>query len=1385
MAITSYDVTCDKVGINNSSNSSKWSSGSRMLKVNFPTDGSLSSATSRSEKSKAKKHEPKSPYLTGDRVQLLSRVTEKRFVHKKTMDYVSSFPLAVNIYKANSDELKSLKRANKKTKKSVLTLPNKPTPVLQICTASDMNDSEYYSQTTDVRKPRIKKRTAIKNVRKPPGNNKSFEFYDRDAQYCSQLNINLDSSSTDLIKNHKGDGKRISSYPKKKSFKTPCSPARKELEEDDTKPHDVWTMLRSMNRFQFNTSPPMSEESLAALKKNKSPKKRISRKDTRVIETCRTEEIAYISSYNVDESTHSLTQSSSFDRVTVINKQDEFSKICKQFEEGFLKTSFLHDPNLKNRADGKNKQKKKVKKVNTAPNNAPKENYAGPLQIKHNDLISKTQKGQKCYQNHSSDENRDDLSVSNIDDSKVLADSELTSVCSNTNKSIVDCGSDPIKDFFTYSDNSKSSKAEIAVNEAKLKEKKSREPSPNGRMPLMKGISGMIFGKESQISNPAAIRRTEMQRRKPRLVTTMPSACMMPKLTHAEIKRRLASMRFPIVILGKDQVSSSIEVQNYDPPQFDGLDKQIWPFMLEWQGIKQNIPKTVIPQKNTAEAKKNEVAKKFNTPTPDVTSSKLKKNNNEVINRQPNCKNKKSTSHDSDTLHTKNKIEHRRLPIPAETNSKPNKKQKSIINLKDKMLNLLYKKISEKSIDSYEGPQNKSSKFKISAPNKVDASTETCNAMLKDVSKPTKLRSPGRSPSRKTKRSGTGYPWAKAKWASDFIENVIRKIKNGVYYSQDHKSTKRVMETSIQTDLTSDQEDTNYDVFDFSPKVTITKKHQDNCKAIPGFDNCLPGLEIKTLNMNQIAVKHCVTNVMMQFDVTVPADTNQTAMSPKTSSSLIPVEITESYTKIFKCKTTILNAMLPAELCSLIPKLMNLIDPQQKIAVRPAYCPGIVATASHLSTISEMSRNEVTTTESIRLLPFVSSVHNYMSPAIKQILRGMFAKTQIISKERCVVAKTIPVINSFDFVLIIDLLPKVTIQHDIMYTQKIELFIPVIADMVNNNTAPYQSNYLLTDLINNQGCTCTSLELYTNRNKKISTLFEPYNFATSIRNVLNSQTIHLNRMLFAFLNVLKIQYDGNIINFNMNIQANNGVKKSVSLTIKHLKIDSVKDEEACEGEFGLINKSLEFEHESSNNYNLLCKGQQSETEITANNKSKRKGFYRINRKCKSTTTISTMEKYNNTPLNQIQNLDDFFHLLGSKKILASVFDGYSAKKILSSLVQMKNWISDINSRQALLILLLTNKKDTPNLVRFRPILLQGIAVNRITRSTELDMEIEVIEREHFNKLSEASDYQRPFDDSSENLLKSLLEKRKKLNPSYLRVMARYVGLGLLKSPIKK
>lgn len=60
---------------------------------------------------------------------------------------------------------------------------------------------------------------------------------------------------------------------------------------------------------------------------------------------------------------------------------------------------------------------------------------------------------------------------------------------------------------------------------------------------------------------------------------------------------------------------------------------------------------------------------------------------------------------------------------------------------------------------------------------------------------------------------------------------------------------------------------------------------------------------------------------------------------------------------------------------------------------------------------------------------------------------------------------------------------------------------------------------------------------------------------------------------------------------------------------------------------------------------------------------------------------------------------------------------------------MKSWVSEISPRQALLVFLLSNKKDTPSLVKLRPVVLQAIAVNRITRSSELDIEIEVIEKE--------------------------------------------------------
>lgn len=224
-----------------------------------------------SKRQKKKNKDSKSPYLAGDRVQLLSRVTERRLVaHRKPAEFISSFPLAANIYKANSGEFHALKRNTKKVRKSVLTLPNEPSPVPQMCTVSDMNDSEYY-QDEEKSKLKYKKRLPVQNRKSRP-RNKDFEFYDRDARHCSQMNIDLDCSSTEMIDNYEGDGKRVS----RKTYSS------KTYTKEKINSHDVWTVLRNINRFQFRPSPRISEESVRSPKKKKGfARKRNSRKNAR------------------------------------------------------------------------------------------------------------------------------------------------------------------------------------------------------------------------------------------------------------------------------------------------------------------------------------------------------------------------------------------------------------------------------------------------------------------------------------------------------------------------------------------------------------------------------------------------------------------------------------------------------------------------------------------------------------------------------------------------------------------------------------------------------------------------------------------------------------------------------------------------------------------------------------------------------------------------------------------------------------------------------------------------------------------------------------------------------------------------------------------------
>ncbi|KAF9422492.1 hypothetical protein HW555_001890 [Spodoptera exigua] len=1388
MTVSSFDISCDnnKVPMESScpAVSSKGGNTCRFVKINIATDRSLSSTASK-RTNKSKKF-TMSPYLPSDRVQLLSRVTEKRMVHKKTTDIVSSFPLAFNIYKASSDEFKSPKKV-KKVKKSVLTLPNDPAPTPQICTVSDMNDSEYCEKISQDRKQKvIKKRNPNQNNRKIRVRQKDLEFYDRDARFCSQLNIDLDCSSTDMLKNFNGDGTKVFSK-KKTTFNKPQLDAPGNLS-------DVWTVLRNINKFQFRPSPPASEESTTPMKK-KSQKRRPSRKDARVIETCHTEEFAYISSYEVDDKSHrTFSPSSSADRITVIDKQSEFSKICKEFEKR-LTHDFVKDNSNTGNPKIKRRLRSPRKNMKALTNIGAKE-HKPTLKKKKKKAKRPVDEQSKSAPTNSSG-NRD--SLLDAETLKIYCNSDVSSNNAKFNDSTC-----RIDGSFVYSDYSGSSKAELSQKQDKLE---NFEKTITISSSLLNDSTPVAVNKDQfLIASSIAPKQCDLPKRKPRLVTTMPSSNIMPKLTQTEIKRRLANIRFPIVILGKDQVSSGIKVMDHDPPQFGGLEDHIWPFMVDWS----------TTTTKDATHKDVTVNKKNVSVVSDTNSIKSCQASTEMItrNRSPEIYKEKKRIIIETASTNKGKIEVKKPPSPDISDKilQCSKKQKSIVQLKDKMLNFLYKKTSNRTINP-KTDQNAQSKPKcpVMTENQFVATEiqlrPTNPSVLNEVTKKKYFPSSIPTVGRNRKPQNYTYPWAKAKWASDFIENVIKKIRNGVYYNQELKDFSQIFpmdfkEVSVQVGSSCDSSDFTQ-TFDGD-----TDPLQDLIEplGIPGFNQTLPVLEVKTLNVNQITVKHRVTNVMIQFDVTVPAKKTRRASSFTKALPLIPLEVTNSHTKVYKCKTTIFNGMLPAEICSILPKIMNNIihSTNKNISTDRTFPICATKNESCLSTITEQTRFENAESLSLKLL-------NSSLTSKLRIVKGCFPNKVHIKP---IVQKYVLQID-YHNCSVADLLPQVSLDDLLQYEVG-----PLAVELDNCKYAQSQlpSNkpqevLSVTDVVPS---TCTTLAIYTGNSSstdKITAVPWCYDLTDMMKYLLCNYNLQIQFNLSSYFETVKLQYDGQNVKLNLLITNYNSVQKNVAVTVSNVKIASLFKAFLKSNVNKRVRSKAPLKCIEYVNTALANRTKSTEVNKVTFNKFKRKGLHRLYRKCKSTTNLPLSgDKNPNTPLNKITTMDEFFQVLGSKKLLSSVFDGYSSEKILTSIMEMKNWITEINAKQALLILLLTNKKDTPNLVRFRPIILQGIAVNRITRATELDMEIEVIERENLNKFSQfegisylpasvtnydnlleelywiakttASDYQRPFDESSERLLKSLLEKRKKLNPSYLRVMARYVGLGLLKPPAK-
>ncbi|KAJ2949534.1 hypothetical protein O0L34_g15454 [Tuta absoluta] len=682
-----------------------------------------------------------SPYLFGDKVQLISRVTTEKKVQRQSEIY-SSFPLANNLYRASSDEFKALKKIRRKARKSVLTLPNVPAPMPNACTVSDMNDSDYYKNE--------KKIKSTKRYSKP--RTRGIEFFDRDAHRFESSSHNM------LLKN--GDGK------------APFSQAKGKYHEDM---QDVWSVLRNINKFQFRSKHLVSDEdSLISARNKKNTRKFRTRKGRRLIGTCRTEEVAYVADFEIQSK--SASRSSSFDRITVIDKID-----------------LQNETNLKNnvvKVQSPRRIPYKPKKMIPLNENNKKVPNAKVSQVKDNRFLANTKK-QNDQMNKVVNK-----TAANVN----LKQPESESVC--TFEKSID-SSNCLRMF-----NNEPSDCSFIFND---KEDTLRNIINNQAFSSNKNTNGLIKTAFNN-SNTKINHQINKGPLKPRLVTTMPSAATMPKPAAADIKRKLTQLKFPIVVLDKDEISSTVEVFDYEPPQFSGLNNHIWPFMLGW--------------KNKQTSKKGS-SQRF---PESITGHERKANNDVALARSKDRK-----TPNLNFVSKKDMDSKRGIQIQQELSISPDglKKIKPMRQFKDKMLKLLYKNSYPSNIKLCQNaePVKVISDLKV----KVDAGTEMTverkyihekpknivrgNTHIATIATATLPRSTLTAPTvgrvgneeqniipkkhdgitddagkscnslqaQNRRIPGTRPPWAKAKWASDFIENVIRKIKNGSYYGTEER----------------------------------------------------------------------------------------------------------------------------------------------------------------------------------------------------------------------------------------------------------------------------------------------------------------------------------------------------------------------------------------------------------------------------------------------------------------------------------------------------------------------------------------------------------------------------------------------------------------------
>ncbi|KPJ09879.1 hypothetical protein RR48_05081 [Papilio machaon] len=1223
------------------------------VKINFSENTSISSFSNKLGKSN-NSHDQKSPYLNCTKVRIISKTTEKKIFQKKPNDITSSFSQACKIYKTSSDEFKSSKGKFKKDKSSRLAVSKELSNGQQ--TVSDMNESEYHSRVDTNRRCKRKRRPA-KKFGGPNLEEKKFEFYNGDLICTPAIKLDRKQFNQD---------KRINDKTQK------INRTRKRGEV--VRPGDLWTILRSINKFSYITSPRLSEDSIETIKRKGNYTK--NQKET-------------------GKSQSICSKPSSFDRVTIVSKKGDsnFKELTKLPVTDVRSSRISKKNSLKNSYNKQKANKKNIQSVDISGTDNKTETF---LNCQPSDLFKNQYSGQRPNEDQDSyieliDNANDNSEDETLPEEKIKYIQNETSMEDNIYRE---------SNVFLSSISSKTG----------LKNFSDVKINDNSKNPLEN--KGNCFMNENRCFSKQLLNNQRNYG--------------IPKLTQTEIKRRLVNLKYPIVILGKDELSSTFSIVDYDPPHFDGLNQQVWPYMKEWI-VDSNRNKVDSRRKVLENQIKNSLAPKHqNVPARKDCRNEMsnrKSVHNFVGNRMHSPVSKKKESKTNFQLKEDMKTN---MPVPQ--------KKKVLNQFKDKMIDFIKPQrnlVNKNVVNNHSSilrsvKHNTESKIHLESFRGVDYKELCENTSHFNKPQPNK------------------YSWSKVKWASDFIDNIIKKIKKGMYYTQhdiDSENINSGTEVIIsvpKVETIPEDENINQDVTNDTDSTTI-----------PGFDdnrNVMPlQVDVKMITSTLVSVHYSLTNVVLHFDICIPS-VSESSLNP-TLPSFSPVIKPENQSMLYKCQDRIPNGMLPAKLCSILPKFISQIMKDKAFTELPNSPFNI-----------ETNANQII--PRIIFYPIMQ-----FSLELQNLITGKFSIKEISNIDE----KITPIPPNLDWCQKNTLIKKIETKRLLNFSPTLRKYMKFNSEIdIKNN-----QRLLTKPLIN----TCTAMVPYSSPFTTISQALG-LNYVEKLISGINNFMIGVsrwNKKCFPSHNCRIVISD------DLRRTLDSMPKFSMTLSIRELPYERIKNVDST------IKRRIPKYDKGSHEIAKKCV---------------KKTFIKLHKKCKSLTNMS---KESCTSLNKITNLDEFFHALGCYKPLSKVLMGHSDVAIMSSIIEMRSWIKEITQAQALLILLLSNKKETRNLKRFRPMILQGIAVNRITTAAELDMEIEVIEKENLcisqnegisflsqsndNSLLDelcwiakttASDYQKPFDDSSEKLLKSLLGKRKKLNPSYLRVMARYVGLGLLK-----